>query len=241
MNNREETKAILSLDNIVIGYLDNDDQEFESMIKQLSQHKIMVITTTIVETAMDWINNAQIHALISDWKMPYSGDRLLQDLREREKEIPFILYSGHGAISQLDLKLAENYIIRVHKLDLATLPFILKAEISDFKNKNPTKYDLIYDNYKKSNTIDNIEVADQPISKEEFDETLFDKYSKYVIKDLERILTRDGDKVRIKFNENLDLNIKEIIEELNKMDETGQLIFDFWMTGFLDLMTLENE
>ncbi|MCG8328021.1 MAG: response regulator [Chitinophagales bacterium] len=235
----------LDLSEVIVGYIDNDTDEFSIVETILSQFEIKLRTSSDPNDGKQWIKNNQIHFLICDWKMPIQGDGILLEIRNFEKEIPLLLYSGHGGFrfyTHSDLE--KNNIEKLHKLDLSTLPLIIEDLVSKLKNSNPKRFDKIKNSEFLKQEMDEEDIhQDYDYDNEEFglNKKLIKKYCKYIIADFERILAEGGENVNLTFSESLDLNIIDAIKSLEDLDRNGLKIFDFWITGYLELMRGENE
>jgi len=104
----------------------DDELDFLEQAKSILKEKddrFVIETSTSVEEALDIIENENIDAVVSDYRMPEKdGIEFLRILRkEKENKIPFILFTGRGweevAMNALNLG-ADKYIWKKEELNL---------------------------------------------------------------------------------------------------------------------------
>ncbi len=104
----------------------DDELDFLEQAKDILKEKddrFVIETSNSVEEALDIIENENIDAVVSDYRMPEKdGIEFLRILRkEKENRLPFILFTGRGweevAMNALNLG-ADKYIWKKEELNL---------------------------------------------------------------------------------------------------------------------------
>jgi len=104
----------------------DDELDFLEQAKRILKEKdgrFVIMTSNNVEEALDIIENENIDAVVSDYRMPEKdGIEFLRILREeKENRIPFILFTGRGweevAMNALNIG-ANKYIWKKEELNL---------------------------------------------------------------------------------------------------------------------------
>ena len=80
----------------LVVHLDDDDAFLGACKPFLEKHGLSVRTTTSVSEALDHLD--EIDCVVSDYDMPpMTGIEFLEKVRERDEDIPFILFTGKGS------------------------------------------------------------------------------------------------------------------------------------------------
>jgi len=117
----------MKLEEIKVLFVD-DEVDFLEQAKRIVKEKddrFVIETSNSVEKALEIIENENIDAVVSDYRMPEKdGIEFLRVLREeKENRIPFILFTGRGweevAMKALNLG-ANKYIWKKEELNLYT-------------------------------------------------------------------------------------------------------------------------
>ncbi len=89
-----------SNDRIRVLHVD-DDPEFGELVAvylEREEERISVRTATTPDDAIDVLDSREIDCVVSDYEMPgMDGIELLETVRERDPDLPFVLYTGKGS------------------------------------------------------------------------------------------------------------------------------------------------
>ncbi len=118
----------------------DDDQDFLKMAKKILEEKwdFEIVTANLVEVAMDKLEKGYFDAIVSDYRMPKTnGIEFLEKVKEKDKDVPFILITGRGnedvAMEALN-RGADQYIRKFDDDDealLSTLAERLSGVVKD--------------------------------------------------------------------------------------------------------------
>lgn len=74
-----------------------------------------VVTTTSADDAVDMVRTESFDVVVSDYEMPaMSGVELAAELRDRDPDLPFVLYTARGR-SMFEAELADSLAGHVRK------------------------------------------------------------------------------------------------------------------------------
>ncbi|MDX1748067.1 MAG: response regulator, partial [Halobacteriales archaeon] len=79
----------------------DDDREFvelAALMLERESESLSVITETSADAGLDHIESSPVDCVVSDYDMPrVDGLEFLRDVREREPDLPFVLFTGKGS------------------------------------------------------------------------------------------------------------------------------------------------
>lgn len=224
----------------------DDDQGLLDQAKYVLEKEnddFEVIPIQSSDEALEYLNNNSADIIISDYKMPgMDGIDLLKKIREREDDIPFIIFTGKGReeVAMKALNLGANRYFRKGGDPISQYEVLAQAiikEINHYRAKKDrekvvSEIDLIKKKYRT--LFDNINMPSVVVDKNEkivIANRSFEKLTKYSRKELEKkkdwfrfINDKDKDKIKkIHDLRNIDEKMAKKGYNFELVDKYGEL------------------
>jgi PAS domain S-box-containing protein len=141
------------MDKISILYIEDDDKQRRTLVKQLRSKGFKVTASKSGQTGLDLFESRTFDVILCDLHMtPFTGLDILDRVRKKDPDIPFIILTAHGDVNQAVKAIkkgAQHFILKppeINEIDISVRQTIEQTRVQKELNESQEILRLIYEN-----------------------------------------------------------------------------------------------